>query len=401
MPLTDLKIRSLKPKAKPYKTSDSDGLYLTTTPAGSKLWRFDYSFAGKRKTLSIGQYPLIPLIEARRLHKEARVKLSNGIDPSGQKRKAPGIAPGVRDSFREVADRWFMKNEHEWVTAHSVRIQNRLVADVFPHLGHLPIAEIKPRDVLDVIRRVEDRGSISMARRIYQTVGKIFRFAVSESLIPSDPTRDIADALANPKAVVHHNSLPAAELPELIDRIYRGHGELISALGVVFTIHTMVRTNETRFAQWHEFEGLDGANPLWRISGERMKMRRDHQVPLTPQVLQILGRLREINGQSQWVFKTPGRQDKPMSQNAMIYFLYRLGYSGRSTVHGMRSSASTWLNEHEFNRDWIELQLAHVDGSVRGVYNAALYLRQRREMLQTWSDFLEPPSATDDFDDIL
>ena len=388
MPLTDLKIRTLRPTDKPTKITDAEGLHLLVTPSGSKLWRMAYRFEGKQRQLAIGAYPTIPLLEARRLRDEAKRLLKRGVDPSQHKRGVVTDTGASSETFRSVADRWFAKSEADWVTAHAMRLQNRMAADVFPQIGSTPIVDLGPKDVLAIIRRIEERGAIDMARRVYQVIGKVFRFAVAEQIIPSDPTRDIADALAKPPPVDHHNSIPAHELPDLIKRLW--DQDTVSALAAIFTIHTMVRTNETRFARWDEITS-DG---LWKIPSDRMKMRREHVVPLTPQAQRVLDRLPR---DSQWLFKTPGRRDKPLSENAMLYLLYRLGYAGRCTMHGMRSSASTWLNEHEWNRDWIELQLAHVDGSVRGVYNSALYLRQRREMLQAWSDFIEP----DEFVDLL
>lgn len=343
----------------------------------------------------MGTYPTIPLLEARRLRDEARRLLANGIDPSEHKRGEVTEKGKPTETFRSVADRWFAKNELQWVDSYAIRLRNRMMEDIFPDLGKRPIGDITPREVLTTIRKIEDRGAIEMARRIFQMVGAVFRFAVAEDIIPSDPTRDISDALATRAAPKHRNAVPADDLPKLMATLAEGE-PVVSALGVRLTTHTMVRTNETRFAQWHEFEGLDGDEPIWRISADRMKMRREHIVPLTEQAVGIIEALREINGESQWVFKAPGRKDKPMSENAMLYLLYRHGLSGRATVHGMRSSASTWLNEQEFNRDWIELQLAHVDGSVRGIYNSALYLRQRREMLIEWSDFLEPRDGFED-----
>lgn len=397
MSLSDLKVRNLKPSQKPIKVSDSNGLHIYVTPKGTKSWRVSYRHGGKQRQVVLGTYPNIPLLEARRLRDEARRLLAKGIDPSAHKRGEVTVEGKPTETFRSVADRWFAKNEAQWVDSYGMRLRNRMMGDIFPTLGETPIGEIAPRDVLLAIRKIEDRGSIEMARRIFQMVGAVFRFAVGEGIIPFDPTRDVVDALASRRAPKHRNSVPAKELPNLMATLSEGD-PLVSALGVRLTTHTMVRTNETRFAQWHEFEGLDGDEPIWRLSAERMKMRREHIVPLTKQALAIIAALREINGKSKWVFKTPGRVDKPMSENAMLYLLYRHGLHGRATVHGMRSSASTWLNEREFNRDWIELQLAHVDGSVRGIYNSALYLRQRREMLAEWSDFLEPQ---DDFDDLF
>lgn len=362
--LTDMRIRSLKPSDKPYKVTDGEGMYLFVTPAGSKLWRLDYRLNGKRLTLAMGAYPALSLVEARRQREIARANIAAGLDPAP---KAP--------TFKEIATRWLAKQT--WVESYASRVKSRFDDDVFPQIGTMPIDMIQPAHILSVIRSIEDRGAIEMGRRVYQMIGRVMRFAVGESLIPADPTRDISESLAAPKPVQHRNFLPAEELPALMTRL-SAIGS-VTALATMFTIHTMARTSETRFATWDEVSG-----DRWSVPAHRMKMRRDHIVPLSPQALAILDRVPRT---SKWVFHIRG---KPLSENAMLYGLYGLGYHGKSTVHGMRTSASTYLNEHEWNSDWIEMQLAHVDGSVRGVYNAARYLRQRREMLRAWSAFLEP-----------
>lgn len=362
--LTDMRVRNLKPTDKPYKTADGDGMYVLVTPSGSKLWRLDYRLNGKRLTLAMGAYPEVSLVEARRKREIARANIAAGLDPQP---KAP--------TFKEIALRWLGKQE--WVESYASRMRSRFNDDVFPQIGDMPIDTIRPAHVLTVIRSIEDRGSIEMGRRVYQMIGRVMRFAVGESLIPADPTRDLSESLAAPKPVQHRKFVPAEELPALMSRL-SAIGS-VTALATMFTIHTMARTSETRFATWDEM-----TEDRWSVPGHRMKMRRDHIVPLSPQALAILARVPRT---SKWVFHIRG---KPLSENAMLYGLYALGYHGKSTVHGMRTSASTYLNEHEWNSDWIEMQLAHVDGSVRGVYNAALYLRQRREMLRAWSNYLEP-----------
>jgi len=379
MALSDMKVRSLKPRERDYKTSDGDGLFVITRPNGTKMWRMKIRVAGVEKSLSFGIYPRVTLLEARRLRDDAKRKIEKGLDPT-----KPDMAIPISPSFRSVADRWYAANEAQWVSTYAIRLRNRLVVDVFPSLGDMLIAEIRPTDVLAAIRKIEARGAMEMGRRVNHMVSAIFQFAIAEGLTLTNPAREIVSALAPVNPVRHRNAIPANELPALVRTMWN-YADQVSSLAAIFTIHTMVRTNETRFAQWSEIT----ADGIWKIPAERMKMRRDHIVPLTTQALAVLEKARAL-GSDKWVFKTPGRADKPISENAMLYFLYRLGYAGRSTMHGMRSSASTWLNEHEFNRDWIEVQLAHVDGSVRGVYNSALYLRQRREMLTAWSEFLEP-----------
>lgn len=376
MPLSDMKVRSLKPRDRDYKTSDGDGLFLITRPNGTKMWRMKLRVGGVEKSLSFGTYPRVTLLDARRLRDDARRKLAEGVDPT-----KPDMGIPISPTFRSVADRWYGKNEGQWVGTYAIRLRNRLADDILPSLGPLPIASIRPQDVLACVRQIEARGAMEMARRVNHMVSAIFQFAIAEGEASTNPAREIVQAFAPLNPVKHRTALPAADLPALMVKL----SDTTVGLAIRLITHTMVRTNELRLAEWGEFDG-----DLWRIPAEKMKMRRDHLVPLTPQSRAVIERLRAINGGSRWVFKTPGWREAPMSNNAMLYALYDYGYRGKATIHGMRSSASTWLNEHEFNRDWIEMQLAHVDGSVRGVYNSALYLRQRREMMTAWSDFLEP-----------
>lgn len=287
-------------------------------------------------------------------------------------------------------------------------MEGRLEANVYPAIGRKAINSITPTDLVGMLRKIEERGAVYTGKRVHQLVGSVFRMAVAEGHIATDPSAHIGDALAPTPAPRHRASASAWDLPEIMKAICTYSGDPITRLGLRMIVHTFVRTKELRFAAWGEFHDLEGDGPTWRIPGERMKMRRDHIVPLTPQMLNILADLRAINGDSRYVFRSPtARFDKPMSENTLIFALYRLGYHSRLTVHGFRSTASTILNENDFNRDWIELQLAHVDVSVRGIYNSALYLNQRRKMMEWWSEYLEPSitvrprQVKEQFDDIL
>lgn len=398
MALTDKRIRDLKPKEKAYRITDAHSLYLQVTPSGGKHWRVNFSFAGKQKTLALGSYPVVSLLAARMERDKAKALLAEGIDPSAAKRADVPAASPAGETFADVAARWFKLNERKWVSDYAMRLRARMDQDILPHLGNKPVASITPKDVLDTIRRIEARGAIEMARRIHQMVSQVFRFAVAENLIPFDPARDIGDALAPKPAPKRRSAMPADEIPAFLDKVRAYQGEPCTIHGLQLVAHTAVRTNELRMAEWSEFEGLEGADPLWRIPADKMKMRRDHIVPLSRQAVAIIKAIRPVTGHQRWVFLSADAAGKPMSQNAMIFALYRMGWHSRATVHGFRSSFSTWANESQMNRDWIEVQLAHVDASIRGVYNSALYLPQRREMMAAWSDHIEPPG---EFDDIL
>ena len=371
--LSDAACRNAKPSEKQRKLTDDKGLYLLVLPSGGKSWRYAYRFEGKQKALALGQYTAVSLVAARGKRDDARKLLDAGIDPSAEAKS---------DTFESFARRWHDTNKGQWVPAHAERVLSRIERDVFPTLGQRPITQIEAPDVLDVLRKVEERGALDISKRLRQSIGAVFRFAIAEGKAKTNPAADVGDALKPKPKVKHFAALKAADVPALVQAIRAYDGEAQTRLALLLTLHTFVRTNETRFARWSEFEDLDGDAPLWRIPKERMKMGREHLVPLTPQVVALLRELREVND-GDMLFGG-------MSQNTMIFALYRMGYHSRLTVHGFRRMASTILNEQGFNRDWIERQLAHVDDEVRGAYNAAEWLTGRREMMQWWSDYLSP-----------
>lgn len=278
--------------------------------------------------------------------------------------------------------------ERGWSPAYSTRLWRRLEADIIPKIGNRPISEIDPPEILEAIRKVEKRDAVVLAGRLLQVCGQIFRYAVATQRAKSDPTRDLRGAPRSRGPVQHRSALKAAELGSFLRSLADYPGDEQTALALRFVVHTMVRTGEARFAVWSEFE-LGGKAPLWRIPAERMKMRNEHIVPLTPQVVDILGRLKKFSGNSKYVLSS-AMKEGVISQTTLIYALYRLGYHSRATVHGFRGTASTILNEYGFNRDWIERQLAHADrDDVRSAYNSAKWLPDRRRMLEWWSNYLD------------
>lgn len=389
MPLTDAKIRALKSRPAPFKVFDSGGLYLLISPSGSKMWRLAYRFSGKQKTLALGHYPLVSLLDSRQARDAAKKLLWAGTDPSVSRkveRRKKTIA--AANTFEAVAIEWFEHNRDQWVESYALRLRSRLDDDLLPSLGKRPIAEIEPLEVLDAIRKIEARGAIEMAKRVKQMASGIFRFGVATARCGRDPTADLRGALKPPKAVKHRTALPAKDLPNFISALEGYDGDFVTKLAMKLLLLTFVRTSEIRFARWSEFERLDSNDPLWRIPAERMKMRRDHVVPLASQAVAVLRLLRDITGTGAYLFPAATKRGV-ISENTLLFALYRLGYHSRATVHGFRSTASTILNEAQFNRDLIEMQLAHFDGSVRGVYNAAEWLPQRRDMMIWWADYLD------------
>ncbi len=392
MALTDTAIRNVKPSDKPRKMSDGGGLFLLVQPAGSKLWRQSYRFDGKQKLLSHGSYPTVSLQDARAKREAAKELLGKGIDPAADLKSRKKKKGESGETFAVVAQEWFDNRKTGWTERYASRLWNRIENDIIGRIGGRPIAEIEPWEILEAVRKIEKRGSLVMAGRVLSTCGQVFRYAVSTQRAKSDPSRDLRGALRTPNPVQHHKAMKASELGPFFKALSAYSGDEQTVLAIRFVMHTMVRTTEARLAEWEEFE-LDTKEPVWRIPAERMKMGNGHVVPLTPQVLAILRKLRKLSGGSKYVMPTTTKEGV-ISQNTMIYALYRMGYHSRATVHGFRGTASTILNEQGFNSDWVEAQLAHTDrDEVRAAYNSARWLPRRRKMLQWWSNYLDKVEA--------
>ncbi len=367
--------------------ADGEGLYLLVTAGGSRLWRLAYRFQKKQKTLAIGVYPTVTLADAREKRLAARRLLAAGFDPSAAKRQA--VAAADQDNFQTIALEWWEVQAGTWKPAHAARVLARLKADVFPKIGMKNIRSIDGPDVLDVVRAVEARGALDVSKRLWQSVGAVFRFAIASGRARHDPSADIRDALKPNPRVEHFAALKAKDIPTFYRRLDAFEGMEGRRVGVELVLHTFVRTNEIQFARPEEFEDLDGKNPLWRIPAERMKKGREHLVPLTPHAVGLVRRLLALRGVSEWLMPGTRRTDEPMGNNSLLDVIYAMGYRGVLTVHGLRGTASTILNEQEFNSDWIERQLAHVeDNKIRGAYNSAQWLPQRRAMMEWWSAYL-------------
>ncbi|APL93618.1 tyrosine-type recombinase/integrase [Sphingobium indicum] len=408
MPLTETQAKNAKPRERAYKLADSEGLFLLVQPNGTKLWRMKYRVAGKEKLLSFGAYPALGIAAARDKRKAAKALLAEGKDPI----KAKGeVISEHGDTFYMVAKRWHENRQSALNPAHAERVWSRMERDVFPSLGQKLIHEITAPEVLDMIRRIETRGALDISRRAKQGVGQVFQFAIACGLASSDPTAHLSGALKPRPRVKHMSRLPLVEIPAFLEKLraYQEEGDRRSAItrdAVLFALLTWVRTKELRLAVKSEFENLDGTEPVWRIPAARMKMGREHLVPLSAQAALIA---RKMVSAATGDYLFPGTHpDKPLSENTMIYALYRLGYHSRQTIHGFRGLASTWANEQlvefgkpamwirKYHEDWVELQLAHSEkDDVRGAYNAAEYLAPRRRMMQDWADFLDGRKVVD------
>lgn len=384
MALTVLQVKNAKAAKKDFKLSDGGGLHLLVKTNGAKYWRLAYRFEYKQKTLALGVYPEVSLQDARNQAIQAKKMLSTGTDPS-EKRKSAKSTPD--DTFKSNAIEWYSKQKPTWSDTHAKDVQRRFERNIYPILGHLSIKDIKATQVLRALQVIEDRNANDLSHRVLSQCSQVFRYAVAMGRLDSDPTRDLKGALTSHK-LKHQNAVAPKELGQLMIDInqYHSKGDLQTQLAIEMLAHTFVRTGELIKAEWAEF---DFDQELWRIPASRMKMKREHLVPLTPRVIQILRQLQQISTGVKFVFN--GRdQQSHISNNTVLFGLYRLGYKGKMTGHGFRSVASTVLNENNFRADIIERQLAHLDSnSVRSAYNRAEYLDERKVMMNWWSNHLE------------
>jgi len=389
--LSDTLVRNSKPRTKPYKVFDGEGLFLLVTPAGGRYWRLKYVFDGKEKLLALGVYPDVSLASAREGRAEARKLLAAGKDPGAARKEAKRLEIASNaNTFEGVAREWYAKREHEWApgSLHCKRIY--LEKHLLPKLGERPIVAITAPELLSILRVIEGRGTLDTARRVMQMCGQIFRYAIATGRAERNPVPDLRGALATP-VVKHHSFLQANELPEFLKHLAEYDGGLQTKLALRLLLLTFVRTNELRGADWAE---IDWEKADWRIPAVRMKMKQLHIVPLSRQAVDILRELKELTGGQRFVFPNQHNPATFMSENTMLYALYRMGYHSRATGHGFRSTASTILNEHEFRPDVIERQLAHGErNKVRAAYNHAQYLPERRRMMQWWADYLDEAFA--------
>lgn len=392
MPLSDTKIRNAKPAAKPYKLFDERGLYIEVTPAGGRLWRLKYRYGGKEKRLALGAYPDVPLALARERRDEARRLLAQGIDP-GLHRKATKAMQAERaaNSFEAIAREWHAKMAPTWAEANAVRILRRLELYVFPWIGDRPIAELTAPEVLAVVRRIESRGTLETAHRVLQVCGQVFRYAVATGRAERDPTGDLRGALP-PVRTEHFPAVtdPAA-LGELLRALDGYKGTLTVSCALRLAPLVFVRPGELRKAQWADID-LDAATWSYNAS----KTGTPHIVPLARQAVDILRELYPLTGRGRYVFPSARSAERPMSDNAILAALRRLGIPKEMLVtHGFRATARTLLEEAlGYPPHIIEQQLAHVVRDPLGrAYNRTTHLETRRQMMQAWADYLDQLKA--------
>lgn len=384
MPLNDMQIRRAKPEAKAYTLGDGQGLSLLIEPNGSKSWRFRYRFAGKPKMISLGVYPTITLADARSRRDDARKLVAEGKNPSEvRKEQKIALQTESESAFEKIATEWHQMKSTKWSEGYASDIMEAFQNDIFPYVGTRPIGEIKPLELLNVLRKIEKRGALEKMRKVRQRCSEVFRYAIATGRAEFNPAADLSSALDVHQSN-HFPFLKADEIPDFLRALDSYTGSRLVQIATKLLMITGVRTIELRTALWSEFD-LD--NAIWEIPAERMKMRRAHLVPLSTQALNLLNELKIMTGNYRYVF--PGRNDpnKPMSEASINRVIKCIGYAGRLTGHGFRHTLSTILHEKGFESAWIETQLAHIDKNmIRGTYNHAQYLSQRRNMMEWYSN---------------
>lgn len=387
-PLSYYEVKQAKLKAKDYFLADGQGLFLRIKPTGAKSWVFQYKppHSGNRTKIGFGRYPAASLADAREKRREALELLAKGIDPPKHWEKQAQQARLNNDNTLErVTRQWFAIKKTQVTPGHADDIIRSLENHILPTLGKTPITDIKAPATIDVLKIAASSGKLEMVKRIAQRLNEVMTYAVNTGLIDANPLSGIRAAF---KAPVKENypTLKPGELPELMKALNVATIRLVTRCMIEFQLHTMVRPNEAAGARWDE---IDLENNLWTISAERMKMKRPHTVPLSPQVIALLRVMRPISGASDYIFPSDRDPKKHANKETANVALKRMGFKGRLVAHGLRSLASTTLNEKRFDADIIEAALAHVDGSVRGVYNRAEYLERRRVMMAWWSGHIE------------
>ncbi len=389
MPLNDMKVRTAKPKEKPYKLSDVDGLYLLVTEKGGKWWRFKYRFDGKEKLLSVGTYPEISLSDARQRRDEARKQIAHGVDPSAVRKAMKQADTEETETFEVITREWHTTFNHTWTPGHAQKLLSALERDVFPWMGKRPIKDLKAPELLTVLRRIESRGTLETTRRVRGLLGQVFRYAVATGRAERDPAADLRGALPPPKKRHYSSIIDPKEVAPLLRDLDGYKGDFITRCALRLAPILFVRPGELRQAEWMEID-LDEA--AWNLPAHKMKMKQPHIVPLCRQAIEILADLKPLTGASKYVFPSLRTLTRPMSNNTVNAALRRMGYDNDTmTGHGFRAMARTILDEVlQVNPYVIEAQLAHkVPDTLGRAYNRTTHLAERQKMMQLWADYLD------------
>ena len=388
--LRDTHIRSAKPKEKPYRINDSDGLYIDIRPTGKRVWRYRFWIDGKDGQYTIGEYPQISLAEARRERDEQRELARQGINPNHEKKKRKLAAQATRkETFQALAEEWIINKEKRRTEIYTNTIRRVLTLDVYPHIGSIPVRQITSAQILDILRRVQSRGANCVAINIRQWLSGIFKYAVVSLRADSDPAAPLQGYVTRPP-INSAKDLSPAGIVKLKKHLREYGGNRTTVIALNLLLLTFVRTKELRTAEWIDIN-LD--KKLWKIPEEKMKKRRIHMVPLSKQSITLLQELKCITGGNALLFPNNRRPKQPMNPNTLNRALEFMGYNkktGHVSAHDFRATASTHLYEMQYQPEHIEMQLAHAEtNQAKKAYNHAQYLPQRIKMMQEWADYID------------
>ena len=390
MPLTDIKCKAAKAQGKPYRLTDGGGMYLEVMPNGSKYWRLKYRLFDKEKRLALGVYPAVSLNQAREARESAKKLIKRGEDPCFAKKEDKWQRTlRAEHTFEVIAREWHENRQERWSEGYKKDLIHKMEIDIFPRIGSRPIAEISSLEILEAIKKIENRGAYEVARRVLRTCGQVFKYAIATARAERNPVPDLVGALS-PRKRNHFAALDAKELPEFLQALDKNEARLYQQTrnAVRLLMLTFTRTTELIHASWREFD-LDNAQ--WEIPAERMKMRKPHIVPLSRQAVELLKAQKEISGTREWVFPNQIRPIKPMSNNTVLFAIGRLGYKGKMTGHGFRALAMSTIKEKlGYRHEVVDRQLAHAHrNSVDAAYDRAQFLPERKIMMQKWADYLD------------
>ena len=392
--LSDAHARNAKAKLKPYKLADGRGLYLLVQPNGSRLWRYKYRLKNVENVFAIGRYPEVGLQQAREARQKANQLVLRGLHPA-RERSAERLnnMNASADTFSCIAREWMDKKSHKWNKHNQKKVRSVMAKEVMSKIGHLPIKAVTSNQLLSIMEAVEGRGAASIALLIRQWCSAVFQYAIGKLRADKDPTAALKGVIEKPN-VVHKRPLSKKEIGTFLSRLETASGHKTIKIGLEILLLTFVRPGELRGARWEELDLQAGD---WRIPESRMKMDSPHIVPLSRQAVALFERLKSERSELPQVFPNARDQNEVMSPSTFNRFIERMGYKGQLSAHAFRATASTELNEMGFNRDVIELQLAHQErDKVRASYNQADRLTDRRKMMQEWADFVDAQRSVPD-----
>lgn len=396
MKLSDIKCKTAKSKDKPYKIFDGGGLYLEVLPSGKKHWRLKYHYLKTEKRISLGEYPIISLADARQARDDAKRLLTNQIDPStARKEKKEKLTRETGNSFKAIALEWLENNKERWSEGYTQKITRCLEMNIYPYIGNRPISKITPPELLECLRKVEARKAYDIAAKTKQISGMVFRYGIQTGRCEWNAAENLQGALKQ-KKTMHFKSLEASDLPAFINALERNEARIFERTrrAVWFSLYTFQRPGEIRQAQWSE---IDWDKKEWHISGEKMKMRRAHIVPLSRQAITILEEQKQeiehLN--TDWVFPSQAKIINPMSDGTVNKAIKNLGYADKMVAHGFRALARTLIREKlGYDSEAIEKQLAHKTRNPLGeAYDRTQFLKERKSMMQEWADYIDALSS--------